>query len=832
MKPTSCQGCPLFNAQGPVWGTGSSTARLIILGQNPGPEEIERNAPFVGGSGRVLDRALGTAMVSRTQNFVTNVVKCYVPPGEPVPKGAVEHCRPLLNRELDNTPGATTILTLGAEAFDSIAAPKKFHMLHDRKQSRKSNNYWLRGCPLNVKVGTRQFTVIPTLHPSFVMRTGFITAPVMEADIAKAGRFERSEAQITEVSYNYNPTTQEITEYIDLIQHTGEGGLDIETPESSGTDEDELSEGGYLPVGLIGLSALRNHAMGVQPDQFDLLDPLFNQRPSGLALPVLWAYNAGFDFHHLSRIYQLDGVRQADAMILFHLLRPEMARKDLGTCMSFYTNIPFHKNLMDTDPELYNALDTCGVLEAGQEMLKEVRAKDALRFKRFPWANQSLETLFFDKMMPIIPIIGEWGWRGMPYDVEKSEQQELSCLLALAKYEEWWGANVPLFSWSSPKQLIELFETLGIKVPNKKRVHAKTKAVYYSKSVDDEFLETLSKSGNSTAGLVQTMRSLRKAGDFLNIHNPKTNRVTCRAKPHGQVGGRIQTVDVNLQQIPEEIAGTSPRDCIVAEDPRFDLVFSADYSQIEFWIYAWYSKCRRALEIKESGEYLYAAFYEDIWNEPFFLRGKPRQKQFRDHANTPPWKLLVAKSWPLGFTYGRGVPDPSDQGLPISRDVAKRIHTKFHRDYPEFRVFHDSLKLAATKHGYLQTVFGRLRRFPNPDGQHNEILAFPGQSTAVDVLIQNALTPLGQTLEAKFGERSHVYAGVHDSLLMNINCERNGKFSLDKAQEAYEYVRTCFETPIEQMGGYILPCEPKLGPSWGEGLLWDKFLAKYTSSTV
>lgn len=828
MKPETCNGCPLYNAPGPIWGTGTPNAKLAILGQSPGPTEIAEGRPFAGPSGRILDRALGDGGISRTQNFVTNTVKCFVVPGQPVPPGAVAKCKPLLDRELRNLKSVSTILTLGAEAFNEIANPKKFHMLHDRRVSRKDANYWLRGCPTRINRDERTYVVIPTIHPAFVMRTGFTIAPVMEADIAKAGRFADGRAVWRTPSFDSSPTTATINGYIDALLNRGEGGLDIETPESIVEDEDELVEGKYLPVGVIGLSAERDHALQIFPDQFPLLRRLFDvsHRGSDGRYVTLWAYNAGFDFHHLRQHFSLDAIRPADAMMAFHLLRPEMARKDLATCMSFYTDLPFHKNLQDTSPDEYNAADTYGVLEAGQNMVEAMRELDRRGPSRFRWFRQSLEDLFWRHVMPIIPEIGSWNVVGAPYDQDKSDTIEIELRMKLDAYETWWAKNIPMFSWSSPKQLIEMFQTRGIKVPKVKRQNGT-----YTPSVDDNFLEKLELNGNQTARLIRTMRELRKAGDFVNLAD-KDGRVRCRAKPHGQVGGRIQTVNRNMQQIPEILAGSSPRDCIPAERPC-DIVISADFSQIEFWAYAWYSNCKRALEIKESGDYLYAAFYEEIWNEPFFLRGKPRYKEFRDEDHTPPWKLLIAKSWPLGFTYGRGVPNPADQGLPIDRVKARSIYDAFHRDYWEFRRLHSELKLSASKFGYLQTVFGRLRRFPNPEGQHNEICAFPGQTTAVDVLVRNVLLALPQRLTATFGERSRIYFTVHDSAIMNVNCDfGDGTLSRSKALDAYDLVKSAFEAPIPEMDGFVFPAEVKIGPSWGQGARKEKFLAKFTAATV
>ena len=112
-----CHLCPLVEALGVVWGEGPPTAKLVIIGQNPGPEEIKpdeqgRRHPFAGGSGTVLNIALLHGGGSRERSFVTNIVKCFVAPGLPVPPKAIECCRPLLQKELNLVSKASTILTL------------------------------------------------------------------------------------------------------------------------------------------------------------------------------------------------------------------------------------------------------------------------------------------------------------------------------------------------------------------------------------------------------------------------------------------------------------------------------------------------------------------------------------------------------------------------------------------------------------------------------------------------------------------------------------------------------------------------------------------------
>src|SRR5262245_45326900 len=71
-----CEGCPLFqNATQTVFGQGPRSARVLLVGEQPGNDEDLEGKPFVGPAGRLLDRALESAGLSRGDVYVTNVVK-------------------------------------------------------------------------------------------------------------------------------------------------------------------------------------------------------------------------------------------------------------------------------------------------------------------------------------------------------------------------------------------------------------------------------------------------------------------------------------------------------------------------------------------------------------------------------------------------------------------------------------------------------------------------------------------------------------------------------------------------------------------------------------
>jgi len=787
-KPPTCAGCPYFDRP-MVRGDGHPSAQLFILGQSPGDRERESGKPFSGPSGEVLNTALRKAGISRTQNYVSNMVKCYVPAGEKVDPSAVKHCRPLLSREMDLLPNCKTILTVGKEAFDGVTG-KDMKLVHVRKSHEEDPDVWLRGAPfvLGDKV------VIGTAHPSHVMRTGFMNAPTFEHDVDRAGKFAEGELKIVEPVFIQNPSDKETEEYVSLILSKGKGGLDIETPRYMSLDEDEADAVIDIPVTQIGLSANLHESIIVHPDQFFLLESLLN----GEKEVILWAYGAGFDFQHLGKKWSLKNVRIADAMIAFYLLWSDLATDpstgkkkkgggafDLATAQTYYSTTSYYKNWAKLKPELYetlgNCYDTYTAMEIGERCLEEMRRK-----------KQNMESLFWS-LMPVIKAIEPWRTTGCRYDTKESMTLLVTLSKTLEAYEKFWREKLPLVDWGSPKQLVTLFTAMGLNVPKKKRPNGK-----YTPCVDDDTLENFKNKGVQLAGLIQEMKMLRHSGDFVDLAD-KDGRVRTRAKLHGQSGGRIQLVDKALQTVPEKLGGTLPRSLFIPDHPD-DLILVSDFSQAEFFIYAWYTQDPELLTIHESGDYCYGFFHEEIWKEPYFQEGKPRQKKYA-RKDIEPWKLLVTKSYPLGFTYGRRAVESKYKWL------LDWYHKKFTRVAP----FHSELIFRATRDGYLQTVFGRMRRFPNPRGQHNQILAFPGQSTLPDVLIRNAILPLGGALPRLFGERSRVLFTVHDSVVCNI---QGAAREVKTATDACELVTSTLSSPIPEMNGFFLRCETKIGTNW------------------
>ena len=98
-----CKRCALCEGRkNIVFGVGSPTARLVVVGEAPGAKEDEQGVPFVGDAGEMLDKMLENVLgLSRAEVYILNVVKCR-PPGNRNPELAeIAECRRFMAAQID-----------------------------------------------------------------------------------------------------------------------------------------------------------------------------------------------------------------------------------------------------------------------------------------------------------------------------------------------------------------------------------------------------------------------------------------------------------------------------------------------------------------------------------------------------------------------------------------------------------------------------------------------------------------------------------------------------------------------------------------------------------
>jgi uracil-DNA glycosylase family 4 len=137
-----------------VMGEGPSDAQIMLIGQNPGAEEDKQGRPFVGRSGKYLNKVLAVNNINRDTLFITSVVKCKTPGNRKPTKNEIKVCLPLLMEQIKSIKPKLIVL-MGEVAW----------------QTPRSEN----------------IQYIETYHPAAAMRFPGIRAK-FEADFQRLGR--------------------------------------------------------------------------------------------------------------------------------------------------------------------------------------------------------------------------------------------------------------------------------------------------------------------------------------------------------------------------------------------------------------------------------------------------------------------------------------------------------------------------------------------------------------------------------------------------------------------------------------------------------------------
>jgi DNA polymerase len=156
-----CTACPLHETgTQTVFGEGSTKARVVFVGEQPGDQEDQQGKPFVGPAGKLLDKALEDAGIERSQVYVTNVVKHFKWQARGKRRihqkpnwSEIAACRPWLEAELEVIE-PRVLVCLGATAAQALLG-------RDFRVSRQ------RGELVESELAEK---VIATVHPSSILR--------------------------------------------------------------------------------------------------------------------------------------------------------------------------------------------------------------------------------------------------------------------------------------------------------------------------------------------------------------------------------------------------------------------------------------------------------------------------------------------------------------------------------------------------------------------------------------------------------------------------------------------------------------------------------------
>jgi DNA polymerase-1 len=359
------------------------------------------------------------------------------------------------------------------------------------------------------------------------------------------------------------------------------------------------------------------------------------------------------------------------------------------------------------------------------------------------------------------------------------------------------------FNIASPKQLGEiLFDHLGLADKAKK-----TKTGQYK--TDEQTLSTL----EGKHPIISDILSWREATklkstylDALPTHIvPETGRIHTHFHQLVAATGRLASSDPNLQNIPvRSEAGRKIRKAFVPRsssqspisNPQY-LLLSCDYSQIELRVMAAIANDATMIEAFRNNTDVHTVTASKVFVvDPEDVTSDMRR---------------TAKMVNFGIIYGISAFGLS-QRLAIPRAEATAIIEAYFREYPTIREFMDRTIAEAREAGYVETLSGRRRYFPDLNSGNQNLrgnaeraaINTPIQGTAAD-MIKLAMIRIDSLLREK-PYQSKMLLQVHDELVFDL--------ALDEQDELVPKILDAMKTALTLPHGVPIEVEHGVGPNW------------------
>ncbi|MBW7881172.1 MAG: DNA polymerase I [Caldilineaceae bacterium] len=610
-------------------------------------------------------------------------------------------------------------------------------------------------------------------------------------------------AQVEATDYLCVQDEAALQQVVDSLQEAECLSFDVETTSADAMQAQLVGlgvawapgEAAYIPVA---------HAEGDQLDWSHVADRLRGAFMDTKLRKL--AHNGKYDLTVLLR-HGLDvaGVID-DTLLMAWLLDPAsrslglkaLAGSELGWHMTELTDLigTGRKQITMDEVAISQAAAYCGAdVDATLQLFEKLRPRVE---------EAALWSLYEEIERPLLPVLTDMEMAGVLLDVDFLGQMSTTLGQRLAELEQELFAVVGHeFNLRSTQQLSQvLFEELGF--PS--RGIRKTSSGHYSTAADTlemlaSYGEELSSEQQRVLDIILEQRVLEKLrGTYVDalpaLVNPETGRVHTSFSQTGAVTGRLSSSNPNLQNIPIRTeVGREIRRAIVA--PAGWELISADYSQVELRVLAHVAQEELLIEAFLADQDIHAATASRLFHVPLEEVNRTQRG--------------LAKTINFATIYGVSAFGLSSR-TEMTQEQAKLFLDQYFRTYPRIREYIDSTIAQAREQGFVQTLLGRKRFFPELQNQrlpYNQRAAVeraainaPIQGTAADIMKIAMIRLHGRLREG--GYRTRLLLQVHDELVLET--------PPDERDAVVELVRETMSSAYKLV--VPLKVDVEIGPNW------------------
>ena len=389
--------------------------------------------------------------------------------------------------------------------------------------------------------------------------------------------------------------------------------------------------------------------------------------------------------------------------------------------------------------------------------------------------EKKLETIYSEIELPLAPLLYRMEQAGLK--VDRKVLSDLSNFLGseLEKLtKQIYSLAGREFNIGSPKQVGDVLTELNINSGRK----TSTGRISTSKAVLEELAQSF-----ELPRLIIEYRELDKLKsvytDALPLQIAADGRIHCLLNQTVAATGRLSSSDPNLQNIPIRTElGRRIRRAFVAEQGH--KIISADYSQLELRLLAHITQDAVMLEAFQKGEDIHSRTARLV----FGAKTDQELKEARRFAKIVNFAIAYAiEPWGLSQRVG------------ISRPEAKKVIEDYYNTYKGVRSYMEEVPLRAREHGYVRSIYGRIRPLPGITDRNanirkaaeREAINMPIQGTASDI-VKIAMLHVDEEFQRE-RLKAKMLMQVHDELLVeapNAESERVAEILKREMEKAVE----------------------------------------------
>lgn len=787
---------------------GPINARIMLVGEAPGEQEVRQNEPFVGPSGLILNQMLAEAGITRSECFITNACQQRAPyskisnwvaekkkdrtPAHKFFRGI--HCmQPVidgvseLERQLQLVK-PNVVVALGGHALWALTGET-------------SITKW-RGSEM---AGLTGFKVVPTYHPQYIQHN-FSSKWTSVLDLKRARR-ESADGAVFQPQWKFEvrPTYDQARMRLNWLIAQAEKALTTGTPLMLSVD---IETRGHRHIACVGLAWSPLEAISIplmcleRPEgYFDLEEELTLIRQLKILFPIcrIVGQNFTYDQQYFCKEFGIEPRLYHDTLHSQHTLYPGTP-KDLGYLSSIHCEHHFYWKDDGKDWDL----------ETGEDQLWTYNCEDAARTYEIALSQQKalsvarLVDLNDWRCSRLAPAVLRMMNRGVRYDTASVPALITAIDKAIAHRQSRIDhmAGHPLNPGSSPQMQAFFYTDLNEPVIK----HPKTK----QPTLDDAALTLIGDRNPLLRPLVTTILDKRSLAVFRNNFLEAATSADGRMRTSFNISGpytfRFSSSEdafgagMNLQNLPGE--GTKSFNKALKRGslddypdikklflPDQGLVFwNLDLDRADLQVVVWEADDTELKQMLREGVDLHKENAKVLFGVASVADVTKGMREF-------------AKSFTHGTNYG-GSADTMARATGTTRHQAELAQRRWFSAHPGIAAWHERTLGQIQTRRMVENKFGfRCVFLDRPDNLLPEALAWIPQST-VACVINYALVRIHETIPHNQAE---ILLQVHDSIAGQCQPE----FNLERLKEAAR-VTIPYDDPL------IIPCSVKSSPrSWG-----------------